>query len=242
MTLKHSFHARVYYEDTDAGGVVYYANYLKFAERARTELLREAGIAQSDQDILFVVRNATLDLKQPARLDDMLTIHTTLLTLKGASFMLLQQIMRDETILATLEVTIACITPSFTPARIPPTYTRGLCMKYLLSLCCIIVTLAPVLGYAAPKIVINRPSNTECNKVLHTIVDHAAQHNYCREDSECVPLLLGCHYPVIYWLTALRVSCPLSAKSSYDSICGGCNDDCQPPRSAARCVRGKCRY
>src|SRR5471032_1200239 len=95
---------RVYYEDTDAGNVVYYANYLKFAERARTEMLRQAGIHQSDliksDGVLFVVKTFTGDLKKPARLDDMLRIETTIQEIGGASFSLRQDFYREKELLA----------------------------------------------------------------------------------------------------------------------------------------------
>ena len=74
--MTHNFNCRIYYEDTDAGGVVYYANYLKFAERARTELLRSYAINQevlaTKHDVLFVVRSAAIELLRPAKLDDLL--------------------------------------------------------------------------------------------------------------------------------------------------------------------------
>src|SRR4051812_1684616 len=78
----HSISLRVYYDDTDAGGVVYHANYLKFAERARTEALRELGISQSElrakEGVLFVVRRAEVDIKKAARLDDEINIESSL--------------------------------------------------------------------------------------------------------------------------------------------------------------------
>jgi acyl-CoA thioester hydrolase len=108
-----SFNIRVYYEDTDAGGIVYYANYLKFAERARTELLREKGfessaLIESDR-IGIVVRHVEMDLRLPARLDDFLTVETLPIELKKASFTLSQKIMKDGLHLATIIVKLACI-------------------------------------------------------------------------------------------------------------------------------------
>jgi len=104
---------RVYYEDTDAGGIVYYANYLKFAERARTEFLRHHDIHQQaliDQaGLAFVVRRVTVDYHSPAALDDLLQVETQMTTVKGASVEMTQRIMRDDTLLITLEVKVACI-------------------------------------------------------------------------------------------------------------------------------------
>lgn len=92
------YQLRVFYEDTDAGGIVYYANYLKFAERARTEWLRSLGISQSfflEQNLGFVVRKVEMDNKASAKLDDLLTIKTTISTLKKASLVFNQQIINQ---------------------------------------------------------------------------------------------------------------------------------------------------
>jgi acyl-CoA thioester hydrolase len=123
MRSPHIINFRVYYEDTDSGGVVYYANYLKFAERARTEMLREKNISQStlaqDEGILFVVRRASLDLLAPARLDDMLEITTHIKELGGASLKMLQQICCQGKNLAEVEVLVVCVNDKFKAARIP---------------------------------------------------------------------------------------------------------------------------
>ena len=94
----HSFPVRVYYEDTDAGGIVYYANYLRFAERARTEALRLCGFDQSDlmsdHQMAFVVRRCNVDFLKPAMLDDLLTIETRLTDISKVSMGMRQAIMR----------------------------------------------------------------------------------------------------------------------------------------------------
>ncbi len=118
-----SFSCRVYYEDTDAGGVVYYANYLKFAERARTELLRENGIEQQTladtQGIFFVVRSVQMELHKPARLDDLLEITTTVSKRGGASVEMQQEIANQTGVtLATLIVKIACVDGTMRPKRL----------------------------------------------------------------------------------------------------------------------------
>lgn len=114
---------RIYYEDTDAGGVVYYANYLKFAERARTEMLRSLGIEQrkllEEQGIAFVVRRAALDLRSPARLDDEITIETTINQIKPASLLMTQTISCAENKLCEIQVKIACINKAFKPCPLP---------------------------------------------------------------------------------------------------------------------------
>lgn len=117
MSKPHSFPIRVYYEDTDAGGIVYHANYLNFAERARTEALREAGIDQSalwkTHGIGFVVRKATVDYSRPARLDDMLAVETHLEKWGRASLTLVQTIRRGSETLANVHIKLAVIDKDF---------------------------------------------------------------------------------------------------------------------------------
>lgn len=115
---------RVYYEDTDAGGVVYHASYLAFYERARTEMLRYYGISQQSllsERIAFVVRKLTVEYFVPARLDDMLNIHCEVSGLSKASLMFSQRIIRaDDQLLNTAEVKIVCVDPvSMRPRKIP---------------------------------------------------------------------------------------------------------------------------
>lgn len=118
------FPLRVYYEDTDAGGVVYHSQYLNFMERARTEWLRSLGFAQTDlreQDqILFVVHSMQLQFKKPARFDDALQVSSSLLALGRGSFTCQQKILRDELVLLEAQVKIACVqADSFKPTGIP---------------------------------------------------------------------------------------------------------------------------
>jgi acyl-CoA thioester hydrolase len=117
---------RVYYEDTDAGGIVYYANYLKFFERARTEWLRSLGIHQQDllttQAAAFVVRSATVEYLGAARLDDELTLRLSVEKLGGASVQFAQQALRGEVLLATANVKVGCVDPTtMRPRSIPDT-------------------------------------------------------------------------------------------------------------------------
>ena len=119
----HRFAVRVYYEDTDAAGVVYHANYLQFAERARTEMLRERGLAQSqlskELGIFFVLRRCTVDFLAPARLDDHLLVTTRLLDLRGASLDLEQVVARDGLELVRLSVKLACMSGDGRAVRLP---------------------------------------------------------------------------------------------------------------------------
>ena len=119
----HYMPLRVYYEDTDSGGMVYYANYLKFAERARTEMLRLAGFdhgAISNRfGLAFVVRDCTVSYRSPARLDDLLEVRSCFLEVGGASLTAEQLICRETTELARLDVRLACMTGGGRPSRIP---------------------------------------------------------------------------------------------------------------------------
>lgn len=119
-----SWPVRVYYEDTDAGGVVYYANYLKFMERARTEWLRSMGFNQDrlrqESGIIFAVRRAAATYRRPAKLDDELTVTAKVTRRGGASIDFVQQVKRGDEILCDGEVSIAALeAESLRPARIP---------------------------------------------------------------------------------------------------------------------------
>ena len=115
---------RVYWEDTDAGGVVYHAQYLAFMERARSEWLRALGLHQDalkrDADLVFVVRAMHTEFRAPARLDDQLQVSVTLLQCRGASLVLAQRIERAGVLLVEAQVKIAALTASsFRPRAIP---------------------------------------------------------------------------------------------------------------------------
>lgn len=120
---RHEHAVRVYYEDTDLGGVVYYANYLKFLERGRTEALRHVGVDQralkDERGLLFVVRRIDIEYLRPARFDDLLTVTTALDHLRGARVQMRQAVLRGAEPLATAEVTVACMTVEGRPARLP---------------------------------------------------------------------------------------------------------------------------
>jgi acyl-CoA thioester hydrolase len=119
---------RVYFEDTDAAGIVYYANYLKFAERARTDMLRDLGISHAEMikrdGLVLVVRRCEIDYRKPARLDDLLTVETRIAKLGGASVEIEQSVLRDNDVLAELKVLVVCIDRDGRPARIPD-YARA---------------------------------------------------------------------------------------------------------------------
>lgn len=115
---------RVYYEDTDAGGVVYYANYLRFLERARTEWLRATGFEQPDllrdHQVIFVVHEVSIKYHKPARFNDLLNVTVKIATFSAARFEVEQTVMRDEVLLASARVTIVCVdAQTFRPAKMP---------------------------------------------------------------------------------------------------------------------------
>ncbi len=120
---RYVFPVRVYYEDTDSGGVVYYANYFKFAERARTEMMRALGIESQrlmqDEGLALAVRYCEADFKKPARLDDLLTVSTRVLGIGGASVDAEQMIACNGTDLVRINLKLACMSLAGGPARMP---------------------------------------------------------------------------------------------------------------------------
>ncbi len=119
----HRWPVRVYYEDTDLAGIVYYANYLRFIERARTEWTRALGVDQTrlkeDEGAVFAVRRVEADYLRPALFQDELTVVTRLLHLGGASIRLEQQVRRGEETLFSALVTLVCMNGSAQASRIP---------------------------------------------------------------------------------------------------------------------------
>lgn len=127
---EHTTTYRIYYEDTDAGGVVFYANYLKFAERGRTELLRAAGFENRElferEGLLFVVRRLNADYLKPARLDDLLTVKTSVKAVNNASFEMKQAIFCHDCLLFSMDITLVCINSDARPVRVPESLKASL--------------------------------------------------------------------------------------------------------------------
>lgn len=120
----HQIPVRVYYEDTDSGGVVYHSNYLKYMERARTEWLRQLKLEQIDLleklNIVFVVHSMQIAFKKPAKLDDLLDVKTQIKKLGRSSIVFLQKILKNNQLLIEAEVKVACVNVlSFKPVVIP---------------------------------------------------------------------------------------------------------------------------
>lgn len=124
------FAIRVYYENTDAGRVVYHAQYLNFFERARTEFLRQLDFSQQSllqQNLAFVVKRLEIDYKQPARLDDLLMVETEVSEIKKASIIFTQQLWRGETCLSSAKVVVASVDlAKMKPVAIPEAIYRAL--------------------------------------------------------------------------------------------------------------------
>lgn len=125
--MVHRMKIKVYYDDTDAGGVVYYANYLRYLERARTEFLSDHGINVAEVHNLgyfFTVTHVDIHYKRPARLGDMVEVTTEMTELKNASLTLKNQILRDNILLVEAYVTIAYIDKTGKPRRMPDDFKK----------------------------------------------------------------------------------------------------------------------
>lgn len=123
MSSEFTWEVRVYYEDTDAGGIVYYANYLKFFERARTEWLRSLGVNQDlllrEHDAMFVVKNVSADYHAPARLDDVIKLTLRIDKLGRASIQFLQEAWCGDRLLNTAHVKVGCVDSALRPRAVP---------------------------------------------------------------------------------------------------------------------------
>ena len=126
--MSHRFDLRVYYEDTDLAGIVYYANYLKFIERARTEFVRSLGIDQvalkTGHGIVIAVRRVEADYLSPAQFDDVLSVETCVQKVTAARIILRQGVMRGDTVLFEAAVTLVALTDSGKPTRLPADIRR----------------------------------------------------------------------------------------------------------------------
>ena len=127
----HRYSFRVYYEDTDAGGVVYHANYLRYAERARTEALRDAGIPHASLverfGLMFMVHRAEIDYVRPAMLDDPLVVETETIDVGGATILLHQTVQGPNGVCVALRIKLACVRiGGRKAARIPPEWREAM--------------------------------------------------------------------------------------------------------------------
>lgn len=130
----HRFSVRIYYEDTDAAGIVYYANYLKFAERARTEMMRDLGVEseawREEAGLAFVVKHCVADYRRPARLDDVVEIRSFVVRVGAASLSLRQEVHRQATLLVSMDVRLALVDRGMKPVRLPKALIAALTPQY----------------------------------------------------------------------------------------------------------------
>lgn len=126
--MVHTLPVRVYYEDTDMGGIVYYANYLRYIERARSDWVRSLGVDQNamrEKDgVVFVVRRVEADYLKPAKFDDELLVRTVVKAVTGARLIMSQEVIRGDEVLFQAEVTVVCLGDGGAPARLPANIRR----------------------------------------------------------------------------------------------------------------------
>ena len=128
MSKKFQFKVKVYYEDTDAGGVVYYANYLKYLERARTEAISSIGETNNSifdkYNILIIVKSCNIEYKKPAKLEDNLEVLSKIVSSTKTSFVMSQNIYKDKEIISEAEVRLVCVDKKGKPSMIPDSLTK----------------------------------------------------------------------------------------------------------------------
>ena len=133
----HEIAFRAYYEETDAGGVVYHSNYLKFAERGRTEFLRSVGfenpVLRQDHGVRFLVRRAELEYLAPAFLDDLLSVFTAIESVKNTSFVMKQAVFCHNRLLCFMRVVLVCVDESGRPVRLPSNVRTAFLSRCVLS-------------------------------------------------------------------------------------------------------------
>lgn len=126
--MVHALPIRVYYEDTDMGGIVYYANYLRYIERARSDWVRSLGVDQNtmreEDGVVFVVRRVEADYLKPAKFDDELLVRTVVKAVTGVRLIMSQEVVRGDDLLFEAEVTVVCIGEDGAPARLPANIRR----------------------------------------------------------------------------------------------------------------------
>tara|TARA_B100000989_G_C19296334_1_gene366540 strand:- start:152 stop:559 length:408 start_codon:yes stop_codon:yes gene_type:complete len=134
MTNSFKYNLKIYYEDTDAGGVVYYANYLKFLERARSEAIYELGFSNTELKkkfgILIIVKSCNIDYKKPAVFEDKLSIISTIIEITKTSFVMRQNIKRNEELIAVADIRLVSVNSNGKPTKIPDNFKNSI-NKYI---------------------------------------------------------------------------------------------------------------
>ena len=130
MSKEFIYETKVYYEDTDAGGIVYYANYLKFLERARTEMISSFELNNkkllNDHKVLIIVKSINIEYKKPAQLEDKLQIYSSIKSITKASFAMCQKIKRNEEIVLVADIHLVTVNPERQPIKIPEILKKSL--------------------------------------------------------------------------------------------------------------------
>ena len=130
MHKNFNYNFKIYYEDTDAGGVVYYSNYLKFLERARTEMLESIGLSNKklleDHNTLIIVKSCNIEYMAPARLEDKIQIYSSIETLNKASFDVIQNIKKDDNLIVKAKVKLVTVNKDGKPTKIPSILEKNL--------------------------------------------------------------------------------------------------------------------
>ena len=130
MAKKFNFNVKVYYEDTDAGGVVYYANYLKFLERARSEAIYSLGFSNSDlfkkHGILLIVKSCNIEYKKPAKFEDKLQIVSETFSFTKTSFLMRQDIKRNDELISVADIHLVAVDKNGKPSKIPEEFKQKL--------------------------------------------------------------------------------------------------------------------
>ncbi len=129
MSCEHTYHRRIYYHDTDCAGVVYYANYLKYLEEARTEMLTDRGVSMKElalRGLGFAVAKVDIEYKAPSRYQDMLTIVSKINRIRLSAIQLAQSVYRDRTLIAESSVILVLVGTDFSPLKIPEEIKKAL--------------------------------------------------------------------------------------------------------------------
>ena len=123
MTKEFKHEIKIYYEDTDAGGVVYYSNYLNFLERARTEMIETVGLSNKklleENKTLIIVKSCNIEYESPAKLEDKITVYSSIESFSKASFVVIQNIMKDDTLIVKAKLKLVTVNQEGKPIKIP---------------------------------------------------------------------------------------------------------------------------
>tara|TARA_B100000945_G_scaffold211673_1_gene170432 strand:+ start:452 stop:853 length:402 start_codon:yes stop_codon:yes gene_type:complete len=130
MTKEFKHEIKIYYEDTDVGGVVYYSNYLNFLERARTEMIETVGLSNKqlleENKTLIIVKSCNIEYESPAKLEDKITVYSSIESFSKASFVVIQNIMKDDTLIVKAKLKLVTVNQEGKPIKIPSVLEKKL--------------------------------------------------------------------------------------------------------------------